>query len=37
LATVPRPDWRLHVERDLGFAFHTIRGTEQILDGEEAK
>lgn len=24
LATTPRPDWREHVERDLGFAFHTI-------------
>jgi glutathionylspermidine synthase len=24
LATVPRPDWREHVERDLGFHFHTI-------------
>jgi glutathionylspermidine synthase len=24
LATSPRPDWRAHVERDLGFAFHTI-------------
>ncbi len=24
LATPPRPDWREHVERDLGFAFHTI-------------
>ncbi len=26
LATTPRPDWRQHVERDLGFAFHTIDG-----------
>ena len=26
LATEPRPDWRAHVERDLGFAFHTIDG-----------
>ena len=26
LATAPRPDWRGHVERDLGFAFHTIDG-----------
>jgi glutathionylspermidine synthase len=25
-ATSPRPDWREHVERDLGFAFHTIDG-----------
>jgi glutathionylspermidine synthase len=24
LATARRPDWREHVERDLGFAFHTI-------------
>lgn len=25
--TIPaRPDWRAHVERDLGFAFHTIDG-----------
>lgn len=24
LAVAPRPDWREHVERDLGFAFHTI-------------
>ena len=24
LAVEPRPDWRSHVERDLGFAFHTI-------------
>lgn len=24
LAVEPRPDWRQHVERDLGFAFHTI-------------
>lgn len=24
LAVEPRPDWRGHVERDLGFAFHTI-------------
>lgn len=24
LAVAPRPDWRGHVERDLGFAFHTI-------------
>jgi glutathionylspermidine synthase len=23
LATTPRPDWRVHVERDLGFVFHT--------------
>lgn len=22
----PRPDWRAHVERDLGFQFHTIAG-----------
>lgn len=26
LATPPRPDWRDHVERDLGFVFHTIDG-----------
>ncbi|HEX9835996.1 MAG TPA: glutathionylspermidine synthase family protein [Alphaproteobacteria bacterium] len=26
VATEPRPDWREHVERDLGFAFHTIDG-----------
>ena len=26
LVTTPRPDWREHVERDLGFAFHTIDG-----------
>jgi len=26
IATTPRPDWRAHVERDLGFAFHTIDG-----------
>jgi glutathionylspermidine synthase len=26
LATTPRPDWRAHVERDLGFVFHTIDG-----------
>ena len=26
LATPPRPDWRSHVERDLGFVFHTIDG-----------
>ncbi len=26
LTTAPRPDWRAHVERDLGFAFHTIDG-----------
>lgn len=26
LAQAPRPDWRAHVERDLGFAFHTIDG-----------
>ncbi|MSO93411.1 MAG: glutathionylspermidine synthase family protein [Rhodospirillales bacterium] len=26
LATTPRPDWREHVERDLGFVFHTIDG-----------
>ena len=25
LAVTPRPDWREHVERDLGFVFHTIR------------
>jgi glutathionylspermidine synthase len=24
---MPRADWRAHVERDLGFAFHTIGGT----------
>lgn len=24
LRTEPRPDWREHVERDLGFVFHTI-------------
>ena len=27
LATTPRPDWRSHVERDLGFVFHTSDGT----------
>lgn len=26
LTVTPRPDWREHVERDLGFAFHTIDG-----------
>lgn len=26
LASTPRPDWREHVERDLGFDFHTIGG-----------
>jgi glutathionylspermidine synthase len=26
LAAEPRPDWRAHVERDLGFAFHTMDG-----------
>jgi glutathionylspermidine synthase len=26
LAVPPRPDWRAHVENDLGFAFHTIDG-----------
>lgn len=26
LSLTPRPDWREHVERDLGFAFHTIDG-----------
>lgn len=26
LAAPPRPDWRAHVERALGFAFHTIDG-----------
>ncbi len=26
VATAPRPDWREHVERDLGFVFHTIEG-----------
>ena len=26
LATTPRADWRAHVERELGFAFHTIAG-----------
>ena len=26
LATQPRPDWRSHVERDLGFVFHTSDG-----------
>ncbi len=26
LALTPRPDWRAHVERDLGFVFHTIDG-----------
>ena len=26
LVAAPRPDWRAHVERDLGFAFHTIDG-----------
>ena len=26
LAVTPRADWREHVERDLGFAFHTIAG-----------
>ncbi len=25
-SVTPRPDWREHVERDLGFAFHTIDG-----------
>ena len=24
LAMTPRPDWRVHVERDLGFVFHTM-------------
>jgi glutathionylspermidine synthase len=27
LAAEPRPDWRAHVERDLGFVFHTIDGS----------
>ena len=26
LTVTPRPDWRSHVERDLGFVFHTIDG-----------
>lgn len=26
LSATPRPDWRAHVERDLGFTFHTIGG-----------
>lgn len=26
LAVAPRPEWRTHVERDLGFRFHTIDG-----------
>jgi glutathionylspermidine synthase len=26
LVVPPRPDWRAHVERDLGFAFHTLDG-----------
>jgi glutathionylspermidine synthase len=26
LSVTPRPDWRAHVERDLGFSFHTIDG-----------
>ncbi|MCX7354925.1 MAG: glutathionylspermidine synthase family protein [Alphaproteobacteria bacterium] len=26
LPATPRPDWREHVERDLGFVFHTIDG-----------
>jgi glutathionylspermidine synthase len=26
IATAPRPEWREHVERDLGFSFHTIDG-----------
>lgn len=26
LTTTPRADWRTHVERDLGFVFHTIDG-----------
>lgn len=26
VGVTPRPDWRAHVERDLGFAFHTIDG-----------
>ena len=26
LPVTPRADWRAHVERDLGFAFHTIEG-----------
>jgi glutathionylspermidine synthase len=26
LSITPRGDWRAHVERDLGFAFHTIGG-----------
>lgn len=26
MAVTPRADWREHVERDLGFAFHTIGG-----------
>ena len=26
LTTEPRPDWRAHVEADLGFVFHTIDG-----------
>jgi len=27
LPVTPRADWRAHVERDLGFAFHTIDGS----------
>ena len=27
LTTTPRADWRAHVERELGFAFHTIDGS----------
>jgi glutathionylspermidine synthase len=26
LNATPRPDWRAHVERDLGFTFHTVAG-----------
>jgi glutathionylspermidine synthase len=26
ILVTPRPDWRAHVERDLGFAFHTVDG-----------
>ena len=26
LPVTPRTDWRAHVERDLGFAFHTVNG-----------
>ncbi|MBM3483502.1 MAG: glutathionylspermidine synthase family protein [Alphaproteobacteria bacterium] len=26
LSSTPRPDWRSHVERELGFRFHTIDG-----------